>query len=131
MEYLQHECKCRADRYGNRCNRRDGCYFLHYHEHACGTANATKTVTINPSGSAGAITGPDTVCIGSTITLTGAVPGGVWSAGNTNASVGSSSGVVTGVSSGSTSDYLYDYQQRVVRRRPYVPSILLRCLQRV
>ncbi len=68
---------------------------------ACGTATTTKTVTIDPTGTAGTITGPDTVCIGSAITLTGAVGGGVWTSGSANATVGSSTGVVIGITGGS------------------------------
>jgi uncharacterized protein YjdB len=65
----------------------------------CGTAVATYPITINPLPSPGVITGFDSVCIGSTTTLTDLTPGGVWTSGNPNATV-SASGVVTGVSAG-------------------------------
>lgn len=45
-----------------------------------------------------AITGPDQVCVGATITLANALAGGVWSAANGNATV--ADGVVTGVHEG-------------------------------
>ncbi len=46
-----------------------------------------------------AITGPNIVCVGSTITLSDATTGGTWSSGSTSiATVGTSTGVVTGVS---------------------------------
>ncbi len=64
----------------------------------CGTVTATKTVTVNPLPDEGSISGPGTVCTGSTITLTDFAPGGTWSASNTNASV--VGGVVTGVTAG-------------------------------
>jgi hypothetical protein len=48
------------------------------------------------------ISGAGSVCIGSTLTLTGAVSGGTWSSNNAGiASINSSSGVVSGVSAGS------------------------------
>ena len=47
------------------------------------------------------ILGPDSVCSGSTISLTDATTGGTWSSSNTGvATVGSSTGVVTGVAGG-------------------------------
>ncbi len=62
----------------------------------CGTVTATKVITIGAFLSAGTITGPGTVCIGSPVTMTDATPGGVWSASNTTATV-SGSGLVTGI----------------------------------
>ena len=66
---------------------------------ACGSVAATLMVTINPAPDAGTITGPDSVCLGSSIALTDATPGGTWSAGNANASV-SISGLVSGLTAG-------------------------------
>jgi hypothetical protein len=60
----------------------------------CGTAVATKTVSIAAPPTAGEITGPSCVIIGNTITLTDTVPGGVWSSSNTSATV--DNGIVTG-----------------------------------
>ena len=65
----------------------------------CGTVSSTKIITISPLPNAGSVTGPDSVCIGSSITLTDAVGGGIWSAGNGNATV-TGGGVVTGVAAG-------------------------------
>jgi uncharacterized protein YjdB len=57
------------------------------------------TVNSAPSG----ITGTTTVCIGSSTTLSDATAGGNWSSASTGiATIGSSSGLVTGVSSGTT-----------------------------
>ena len=64
----------------------------------CGAGTATKTVTVGPSLSAGTITGPSNVCIGSTISLTDATTGGIWSSSNAKATV--VSGLVTGVTAG-------------------------------
>ncbi len=59
-----------------------------------------KSITVSPNPSA--ISGPGTVCPGNTATLTGSPGGGTWSRSNGNITIGSSSGVVTGVSSGTT-----------------------------
>ncbi|MFI5195954.1 MAG: gliding motility-associated C-terminal domain-containing protein [Chitinophagales bacterium] len=59
---------------------------------------ATYTVLVNPQPAV--IAGPTSVCVGQFITLSDATPGGTWSAANTHATVGSATGVVTGVSSG-------------------------------
>ncbi|MES2701493.1 MAG: Ig-like domain-containing protein [Bacteroidota bacterium] len=67
---------------------------------SCGSATATYAVTVNPLGSAGTISGPSSVCVAGLITLTSSATGGVWSSSNSNATVGSSSGIVTGVNPG-------------------------------
>jgi Secretion system C-terminal sorting domain len=64
----------------------------------CGSAMATDTITVNPLPVAGVISGPPAVCTGSTVTLTDATSGGVWSSSNALAIV--MAGVVTGVTSG-------------------------------
>jgi uncharacterized protein YjdB len=66
-----------------------------------------KTVSVNASPDP--ITGPTTLCISSTITLANVTAGGTWTSANTaRATVGSSSGVVTGVTAGTV---LIDYTQ--------------------
>ena len=65
---------------------------------SCGASVTTATITVSPAPSAGTIGGGTTVCAGSTLTLTDATSGGVWSASNSNATV--STGVVTGVAAG-------------------------------
>jgi len=67
----------------------------------CGTASVTETLAISTSPVAGTISGVSTVCTGTTITLADLAPGGVWSSSNANATVGSISGIVTGVTTGS------------------------------
>ncbi len=58
----------------------------------------TRTVTTNPLA---AITGPSSVCVGQTISLANATPGGAWQSGNgTIATIGSASGIVTGITGG-------------------------------
>ena len=71
----------------------------------CQTTMGSATVVVNPvpgpivCGSAGTTC---SVCVGDSITLTNAVPGGIWTSSNPAiATVGSTSGVVTGVSAGS------------------------------
>ncbi|MES2703372.1 MAG: T9SS type A sorting domain-containing protein [Bacteroidota bacterium] len=59
----------------------------------------TATVTVN--GFPAAITGLDEVCQGRTITLANTTAGGTWASSNTGvATIGSGTGVVTGVSAG-------------------------------
>ncbi|MDR3679666.1 MAG: ice-binding family protein [Flavipsychrobacter sp.] len=70
----------------------------------CGTAIATQAMTINPLPNAGSISGPSSVCVGSSITLTDATTGGTWSASNTSATV--LNGVVSGVTAG-TDNIIY------------------------
>ncbi len=69
----------------------------------CGSNTATKTITVNPAPAAGTISGPTTVCTGSSITLTDATSGGVWTSSNTAIATISAIGVVTGVAAGSAS----------------------------
>jgi len=66
----------------------------------CGSASATHAVTVNVSPNAGTISGPNNVCQGSAITLSDAAGGGSWSGTAGLVSVGSSSGIITGVSAG-------------------------------
>ena len=67
---------------------------------ACGiTATATSTITVNPLTP---ITGTLSVCIGGTTTLSNATGGGAWSSTNTSVATISSTGVVYGVSVGTT-----------------------------
>lgn len=63
-----------------------------------GTGTATMAVTVNPLPAS--IGGSSSVCEGSSITLTNATAGGTWSASNANATVGSSTGIVNGVTAG-------------------------------
>ena len=65
---------------------------------SCGSAVSTHVVTINPNPVAGTLTGPSTVGVGASITITASVGGGAWTATNTNATV--LFGVVTGASVG-------------------------------
>ena len=62
----------------------------------------TARVTVNPAPALTAITGVSEVCIGATnaITLTNSTPGGVWSSNDPLIASISSTGVVTGISSG-------------------------------
>jgi Secretion system C-terminal sorting domain/Bacterial Ig-like domain (group 2) len=63
---------------------------------SCGSAVAAVSITVNATGgSVAAVSGPGTVCVGSTVTLSDTTSGGTWSATNSNASV-SGTGVVTG-----------------------------------
>ncbi len=68
---------------------------------SCGFVTATKVITVSTAG-AGTITGPSTVCTGNNITLSDAALGGTWTSGNTAIATVNSTGVVTGVSAGTT-----------------------------
>ncbi len=69
---------------------------------SCGTAYSMDTVTVNPSPSAGTLSGTTTLCTGTTTTLTSTVTGGSWTTGTTAIATVSSTGVVGGVTAGST-----------------------------
>jgi hypothetical protein len=61
------------------------------------TPSSIMTVSLTPT----AIVGPSSVCMGQTITLTDSLSGGTWlSSSSGTASVGGSTGIVTGVSGG-------------------------------
>src|SRR5204862_441995 len=67
------------------------------------TTSSYKTLTVSPNPSAGTVSGtPSTICIGATTTYSSnGTVGGSWSSSDDNiATVGSSSGIVTGVSAG-------------------------------
>ncbi len=67
------------------------------------TSSATYTITVNALPIAAPITGPTEVCIGSTIDLTEGTTGTiVWSSSDTGVATIDGSGVVTGVSAGTT-----------------------------
>ena len=70
-----------------------------------GGCTISTTVTVNPILP---VSGLGFLCTGTTITLSDATTGGTWSSGNTSvATIGSSSGVVTGIGTGGTSTITY------------------------
>ncbi len=66
--------------------------------YSIGQCYAVATLTVNPAPAA--ITGTPTVCQGATTSLSDATTGGGWVSGSANATVGTSSGIVTGVTGG-------------------------------
>lgn len=67
----------------------------------CGTSYAITAMNVGPLPSAGTLSGPDSVCIGTTITEASTVADGTWrSKYDTVATVDPSTGIVTGVSNG-------------------------------
>jgi hypothetical protein len=62
------------------------------------TATATTVLTVNPQPTS--ITGAPTVCLGQTSTLSSTPSGGNWSSVDATISIGSTSGMVTGLSNG-------------------------------
>ncbi len=74
----------------------------------CGTSVATKTISVNGTPTTvAAIAGTFSICSGLATPLTDATPGGTWTSSNTSVATVSASGVVNGVSPG-TSLISYD-----------------------
>lgn len=79
---------------------------------AIGTTNITYTLstgclritpaTVNPAPSAGTLSGSTSLCTGLTSTLSSSVGGGTWSSSNTAVGTIDASGVLTGISAGTT-----------------------------
>ncbi len=70
------------------------------------TGSFVDTLMLYVYASPAAISGPSTVCVGATITLTDATTGGTWSSSSTAiATAGLSTGIVTGVAGGSVNIY--------------------------
>ena len=68
---------------------------------ACGTSVDTQMVTVVGLPNAGTITGPATLCPGTSATFTDLVTGGTWISSNPAvAVVGATSGIVTGIATG-------------------------------
>ncbi len=69
---------------------------------SCGIATSDRTITVNPLPTVAPINGTTTVCVGSTTQLADVTGGGIWSSGSTNIALINASGVVTGVSPGTS-----------------------------
>ena len=68
--------------------------------YATSLSSATIIVSVDIAPTVGPISGPGTVCVGSSVLLTDPVPGGTWALSGTGAITISSAGVVNGVSEG-------------------------------
>ena len=66
----------------------------------CGSAFASRTVTVTSGTSAGTISGPTSVALAGTIYLSDGVAGGTWSSSDPSIATISSTGAVTGVAAG-------------------------------
>ena len=66
----------------------------------CGTAIATKSLTVNAGPDAGTVTGADNICAGATTNFADAAGGGAWSTGAGGVATVNASGVITGVAAG-------------------------------
>ena len=85
---------------------------------------AIATVSVNPFS---AITGPNSVCTGDTMTLSNATSGGVWSSSNSlMARIGSTSGFVNGLVAGTLNIY---YSVPTTGCRATYPLIVSACRQ--
>ncbi len=92
----------------------------------CGTTSSIITMNVGGLPDAGTLTGPDTVCVGSTITLTPSVAGGTWVSRHDTIATVDASGVVTGVELGrDTVDYYVTtaFGRSRVTKRVYVNDI--------
>ncbi len=71
---------------------------------SCGTARATRVVTVNPAPYAAPITGVSAICLATTTTsaLSDTSSGGTWSSTNTTVATVSGTGVVHGRAAGNT-----------------------------
>jgi hypothetical protein len=66
-----------------------------------GSTTATATVSVLAAPSVPAISGPSTICVGTTATLTDAASGGTWSTSSSSVlGIGSATGIITGISAG-------------------------------
>jgi large repetitive protein len=69
----------------------------------CSATSTAVAVTVNPLPAISQLSGPSTVCMGSSGTLTHAFTGGIYSVANTSvAAIGQTSGAITPVAPGST-----------------------------
>lgn len=73
---------------------------IYTNTNSCGTASARVGITVNPLAVAGTLSGPSSVCVGSTITITSTATGGSWASSNTSLATVNTAGVVTGVAAG-------------------------------
>lgn len=62
--------------------------------------NATLTIVVNNAGTVTPITGNNSVCIGDTLALANATPGGTWSSNNPNVATVDNNGLVTPLTPG-------------------------------
>ena len=70
------------------------------------TGSFVDTLMLYVYASPAAISGPSSVCVGASITLTDATAGGTWSSSSTSiATAGLATGIITGVSSGTVNIY--------------------------
>ncbi|MFY7964518.1 MAG: beta strand repeat-containing protein, partial [Chitinophagaceae bacterium] len=71
---------------------------------SCGSfaSNASGSITINSLPTVAANTGTTTVCVGSTTQFANTTVGGVWNSSNTSIATINSSGLVTGISAGTS-----------------------------
>ncbi|MBS1534589.1 MAG: T9SS type B sorting domain-containing protein [Bacteroidetes bacterium] len=73
----------------------------------CSNATVSRNIIVSAPPTAGTLNGNQSICVGSTTTFNATVSGGTWSSATpTIATVNASTGVITGVSSGTTNiDY--------------------------
>jgi|GEM_PF-1634236 len=72
----------------------------------CGSATATKIITVNPTPFAGPVEGPSALCAGSSIVLSDTMAGGVWNTSGMHTTV-TLAGLVTGLDAGMDTIWYY------------------------
>jgi hypothetical protein len=72
---------------------------------SCGTAAATRLITVNPMPAAGTITGTTTLCPSAGTMLTDAAAGGTWATADAGIATISTSGLLNGIAPGSSMVY--------------------------
>ncbi|KLT66569.1 hypothetical protein AB669_05155 [Pedobacter sp. BMA] len=80
-------------------------YYVEAYNTTTGCISSSRSpvlVTVKPLAAVSATAGTSSICIGSAGTLSNSTPGGTWSSVNPAVAIVSASGVVTGVSAGST-----------------------------
>lgn len=71
----------------------------------CGSSMSTITMNVGPLPEGGTVTGPDSVCTGSSVLLTASIPGGVWTNKHDTLASVNDTGLVTGIEFGRDSVY--------------------------
>lgn len=68
----------------------------------CANATATRPVTVTAAPNAGSLSGGQNICVGQTTTFVPSITGGTWSSSNTAVATVDSSGLITALTSGSS-----------------------------
>ncbi len=101
------------------CTHIQGRAGIYFDENPVVMTNTVENIT-GPAPATAAMSGPDNVCPGSSISIAASLPGGTWSVSNSNATV--SGGSVTGISDG----YVFVYYSLPAACGPVVSQYLVK-----